>query len=430
MNVLVVSEPGVDGVFRYVDSLCHFLVSENIGVHFAYSDRRGGDQLKTLVSFVERNGGETLNLSISNRPAWADLRAASSLRKLAHRLKPDVIHSHSPKAGALARALSLAGIGCVQVYQPHAYVGMQPKAGRFDSIFNSLEGFLGRMTYTITCSMGERRFALEKLKIPETRLFGVRHGVDTEQFRPAGALEKLQLRARLGLPEKAKVLGFIGRSSAQNDPRTLYRAFAKAAAFDPDIALFHVGQGELDEPLRALVKTLGIQRRVFRQGNMGMTANFYQAIDGFILTSQDEGFSLTALEALAANLPLILSDTPGNQDMLAQSLSHSWKAQPGNALGFARGISSWSAALDKKAPVNHRETAMAQYQTPKQMAAILGLYRRLVGSRTYEAAAALGGQRLTRETATRPALNRESEVPHRANRRGQTSSMAESGAGG
>ena len=45
MKVLIVSEPGVDGVFRYVEALCHFLVGEGVEVHLAYSDRRGSDRL-------------------------------------------------------------------------------------------------------------------------------------------------------------------------------------------------------------------------------------------------------------------------------------------------------------------------------------------------------------------------------------------------
>src|SRR3954471_18936880 len=116
MNVLVVSEPGIDGVFRYVEGLCHYLDAQGIGVHLAYSDRRGSERLHELVAWVEARGGRTVNLRTSNRPALSDLRAFTVLLRLAWAVKPDVIHSHSSKAGFLARALALLGVPAVQCY--------------------------------------------------------------------------------------------------------------------------------------------------------------------------------------------------------------------------------------------------------------------------------------------------------------------------
>src|SRR5687768_928233 len=56
MNVLLVTEPGVDGVFRYVDTLCRYLWEQRVGVHLAYSDRRGSDRLFNLVAEVSERG--------------------------------------------------------------------------------------------------------------------------------------------------------------------------------------------------------------------------------------------------------------------------------------------------------------------------------------------------------------------------------------
>ncbi len=55
---------------------------------------------------------------------------------------------------------------------------------------------------------------------------------------------------------------------------------------------------------------------------MSAPLDFYRAVDGFILTSRYEGFSLAVLEAVSANLPMILSEAPGNIDLLSQPLSH------------------------------------------------------------------------------------------------------------
>ncbi|HVU23475.1 MAG TPA: glycosyltransferase family 4 protein [Opitutus sp.] len=375
MKALLVTEPGVDGVFRYVETLCHFLDSQGVNVNLAYSDRRGSDRLPKLVEWVEERGGKTVNLRTANRPAPSDLRAFRGLLRLVRAVRPDVIHSHSSKAGFLARLLPFCGVRAAQFYHPHAYVGMRPRPGRIDPLYNFIEGVLGRVSCTIAVSSDERNFACQRLRIPPHRVHLLHNGVDTEVFAPVSLEKKRQLRAELGLPPDRPVLGFIGRASEQKDPRTLYRAFARAAAERPDIVLFHVGAGELAGELERLTAELGIRDRVLRRSYMATPAIFYRVVDGFILTSRYEGFSLAALEALAADLPMILSEAPGTTDLLARSLSHAWKAAPGDVDGFARGIVAWHDRLGDGSLPNHRVIAETQFDIVEKNAAVLELYR-------------------------------------------------------
>lgn len=378
MKVLVVSEPGVDGVFRHVESLCHFLIERGVQVHLAYSDCRGSDRLPILVRWIEEHGGETVNLHVSNRPSARDLSALLSLARLVRRIKPHVIHSHSSKAGALARSLRFLGIKTPQLYSPHAYIGMRPNPGRLDWFYNKIEGWLGRTASTIVTSTTERKFAQQKLGISPERVFYVPNGSDMDKFSPVSAEAKTQLRETLGLPIGRPILGFIGRSSAQKDPLTLYRAFIQAARDHP-IVLFHVGRGELDPELNQLVENSGLNARIFRTPYMATPADFYRVVDGFILTSRYEGFSIAALEALAADLPLIMSQAPGNTDLLTRPLSHAWSAPVGDADGFAIAIKEWYDRLLHPTPCNHREIACKYYSLQDKLLKILSLYSELTG---------------------------------------------------
>jgi glycosyltransferase involved in cell wall biosynthesis len=373
MKVLVVTEPGVDGVFRFVELLCHYLIERGVSVHLAYSDRRGSDRLPKLVDWVEEHGGQTVNLRTANRPAPSDWGAFRSLLKLARTVRPDVIHSHSSKAGFLARMLPLCGIRAVQFYHPHAYVGMRPVPGRIDFVYNGIEAVLGRTAYTIASSRAEQTFACERLKIPARRVRFCHNGVDTTLFAPASIEEKWSLRETLGLPLDRPILGFLGRSSPQKDPLTLYRAFA-AAADEKPIALFHLGKGELDPELNRLVDQFNLGHSVFRCAYMSKPVDFYRAVDGFILTSHYEGFSLALLEALSANLPMILSEAPGNFDLLALPLSHLWKAKPGDVDGFARCIRGWHDSLRSPVAINHRQIALSRFKVSDRLGAVLKLY--------------------------------------------------------
>ncbi|HKB91207.1 MAG TPA: glycosyltransferase family 4 protein [Opitutaceae bacterium] len=375
MKVLIVSEPGVDGVFRYVESICHYLIGEGVSVHFAYSDKRSSDRLYKLIAFVRDNGGMTINMRTANQPAFSDIGAFAALLKIVRITKPDVIHSHSSKAGALARVLPFIGVSAVQLYHPHAYIGMRPKKGRLDFLYNYIESFLGRRAHTIVCSSGEKAFALENLKLPKERVHWIRHGVDNGLFSPISITEKKALRESLGLPVDIPLLGFLGRSSAQKDPVTLYTAFAQLAKERKNVALFHVGKGELDPELERVVAATGIGHMVFRRPYMTTPVHFYRSVDGFILTSKYEGFSLAALEALSCNLPMILSDAAGNADLLSQPLSHAWKAAPGDVDGFARCMKEWHTSALNQSPINHRDIALSYYGNEEQLQAILRLFR-------------------------------------------------------
>jgi glycosyltransferase involved in cell wall biosynthesis len=380
MNILLVSEPGVDGVFRYVENLVQHLLARGLRVHLAYSDRRGGEALQHLVALVEREGGRTLNLRVDQHPGPADFAALLSLRSLVRELRPDLIHAHSAKAGALVRLLPFVGAGGMPlVYQPHAYIGMRPRRGRADRLYDGIERLLGRWSTTIACSYDEQAHALRHLRLPPFRVLAVPNGVDTTRFVPASPRRRRELRAAFGLPLASPILGAMSRCSAQKDPLALYRGFSTASARRPDLVLFHVGQGDLDPELRSFIAAHRLAHRVIRRPYLSSPAEFYQVVDGFALTSRYEGLSLSLLEALSADLPLIVTDAPGNGDLLHRPLSHLWRVPVGDHAAIADAILDWVHGLsDPQSPrSNHRDVARACYDQARALERVLALYRRL-----------------------------------------------------
>ncbi len=378
MKILLASEPGVDGVFRFVESLAHFLIEQDVQVHFAYSDRRGSDRLQQLVEFVRARGGTTLNLATGNLPALSDVRALDRLRKLVRTVRPDIIHSHSSKAGVLARALKVVGVATPQIYQPHAYSGMRPQSGVSRLFYDGVERVLGHWSTTVNISSDEFAYALGTLHLPVGRVVWVTNGIDTGHFHPVSPGEKAALRRKLGLPANARVLGTLGRAAPQKDPLTTYRAFAAALLTEPNLVLFHVGRGELDPELDRFIAEHHLQKCVIRLPYLSTPVDFYRAIDGFILTSLYEGMSLAALEAMACDLPLIVSDAPGNGELNKLPLSHLWIAPIGDVTAFSKAILEWSAGRD--IPCTHRTCAKWHFDSQQTYRNILALYHRLLQS--------------------------------------------------
>jgi len=376
MKILVITEPGVDGAFRHVEDLIDHLLSENHTVHFAYSDVRGSDRLVGLIARVQAAGGETLNLRVDNHPQLADLRALYALLRFYKKLRPDIIHAHSAKAGALARLLAWLGIRAPVFYSPHAYYGMGRRSRGSAAFFNLLERIFSRRSITINCSGDEAEFATKVLHIPESRRCVVLNGVSTDHFAPVDLEKKKALREALGIPPDALVLGTLGRFSFQKDPFTLHRAFLACSERIPSLHLVHVGRGDLRDDVFRFAHESGYADRVTWIDYLRDPVNFYQAADGFILSSRYEGLSLAVLEALSADLPLILSDAPGNRDFAALGLSHFWSARPESPEAFSSAIMAWSAERRRPRPSNHRPIALTSFSSRAQFSAIETAYRR------------------------------------------------------
>lgn len=374
-RVLLVVEPGVDGVFRHVEALSHFLLAKGFAVDLAYSDVRKSDRLMMLVEHIRAKGGSTLNLRVGNAPCFGDLRAFFGLLRFVRERKPDVIHAHSSKAGGLARGLAVLGVPGLFLYTPHAYYGMAGNRGLKAWFFNRVERWLGKIGTTINLSDGEVEFGRTVLGIEAQRQKLIPNPVDTSVFRPVDAEAKARLKSGLGLPGDAIIIGAVGRLAFQKDPQTLYRAVAPMLKRDSRLHLYHLGKGELEAECRALASELGIAHRIIRKDYLSSPACFYQTIDAMILTSRYEGLSFAVLEALAADLPVILSDVPGNRDFLKLGLSHCWSGMMENAESFTRAIEAWLDDRRISRPSNHRLVAEERFSQAVCFGAIAAEYK-------------------------------------------------------
>lgn len=361
MTVLIVSQPGQDGVLRHVDLLCRSLIRRGVRLHLAYSDRQSCAQLVALVEHVRESGGRALNLRVGNAPEPADIGAIRSLLKLIREEKPDVIHGHSSKAGGLVRCLPLFGVKTPLFYTPNAYFRMHDARNWKARLFHFGERLLGKAGTSIVMGRFESEFARDVLKVPVTKQAVIPNGIDTGWFRPVWPERKRELREKFGVPADVPLLGTVGRFSRQKNPEILYRALAQVAERAPDLHFAHLGKGELEPPVDAFLAGKPFTSRLTRIPYLANSSEFYQMLDGFILTSLYEGLSYAALEAFACGLPAVLTDAPGNADLADCGFSHIWWIKPGDVESTARGIALWYDSLRGRGLTNHREVMEAHF---------------------------------------------------------------------
>lgn len=119
---------------------------------------------------------------------------------------------------------------------------------------------------------------------------------------------KQHLMAQLGIPEKAKLLLFVGRLHPQKDPILLIRSLATLK--DPNVFLVIAGTGEMKDIVCAEIEEHGLSKQVHLLGDVpqGEVANLYRACDLLVVTSAFEAGPLVILEALACGTPIVSTD--------------------------------------------------------------------------------------------------------------------------
>ena len=376
-RVMLVFEPGVDGVFRYVEGLARQLVEQpEVALQVAYSSLRGSAGLHETVAFLRARGVPTLDLRVNNMPAPGDLRAVAQLLRFVRAEKPDVIHGHSSKAGVLVRALALLGVKAKLLYTPHAYYQMYGRPSAKRRVFQGIERVFGRIGTTINVSFSEAEYARTALGLAAGRQIVLIGGVDCERFQPAADLAaKNTARASFGLPADVPLLGTVARYSEQKDPLTLYRALLGALAARPALHFAHLGRGELSPQVDALVAAApaGIRTRLHRREASDNPSEFYRALDAFVLPSRYEGFALATLEAVASGLPLILSDCPGNNDLKNYPFDDVSWVQPEDPAGLEAAVIRWADNSPTTAN-NHRQTALDFFDVHKACERLIAIY--------------------------------------------------------
>lgn len=133
-------------------------------------------------------------------------------------------------------------------------------------------------------------------------------------FAPLSPTTKAQIRAELGIPADAVVVGCIARLHPVKDHATLLRAVSQLCRTWPQVHLMLVGDGESRADLEGLATQLGIRERVHFTGFRPNEPNLHHVFDVSVLASLSEGFPNSLVEAMAAGRPVVATAVGGNVD--------------------------------------------------------------------------------------------------------------------
>ncbi len=244
---------------------------------------------------------------------WKSPRAWWRLAAHLRRERPDVVHSHMFRQNAPATiAARLAGVR--KVYAQVHLVNTYKNRGwvRTDRVLSRLR------TAMLAVSEGVAKDIRDALHpFPPPRLRVLYNGVDLSPFAGLDRAKcRTDLRAGLRLPDDAFLVVNLARLHPEKNQGQLLDVFARVVADSPRAHLLLAGEGEARADLESHTRRLGISDNVVFAGQRGDVPALLAGCDAFVLPSIQEGFSNAILEAMAAGLPVIASDTGGAREVV------------------------------------------------------------------------------------------------------------------
>jgi glycosyltransferase involved in cell wall biosynthesis len=191
-------------------------------------------------------------------------------------------------------------------------IGISHGFGEYDKLWRRKRAkrLIDGAWHFVGVSPAVRQYLLEKdCGFTEQNTVVITNAIDVERAE-SEQYPREEARARLNLPQGARIIGAAGRLVRIKGHEYLIRAFAGLCEKHHDAHLCIIGDGREEKALRALVAHYGIQDKVHLPGFVAGAKRYVRAFDVWTLPSLSEGLSLALLEGMIGHLPIIASDIP------------------------------------------------------------------------------------------------------------------------
>jgi glycosyltransferase involved in cell wall biosynthesis len=249
-----------------------------------------------------------------------DLMATIKLARLIRKERPQILHTHTAKAGTVGRvAARLAGSRRppIVVHTFHGHV-LRGYFGPVRSLFfRLLERWLAAGTTALIAVSPQVRDDLVALGVaPRERFVVIRLGIELDERVAPEQNGRAESRRYLGIPGDRFAVGWIGRMTAVKRTDDVLVAFKRLRDSGVDAMLCMVGDGPERLQLEQRAHELGVARDTVFLGYQEDVAPFYAAFDALVLPSGNEGTPVTVIEALAAERPVVATRVGGVPDVV------------------------------------------------------------------------------------------------------------------
>ncbi len=235
-------------------------------------------------------------------------------------LRPDIVHTHSSKAGIVGRIAARLARVPVVVHTVHGFGFNDRQRPWVRRLFVTLERFTAQLSDRLIFVSESNRDEAQHLGIGDRdRSVLIRSGVPLQKIRmeAAGASREKTL-ADLEIPSGASVITTIGAFKPQKNLRDFFTIARSLTGLYPELYFLIIGDGDLRPVLEALRREWGLEKRLKMPGWRHDVPACLAATSVFVLTSLWEGLPRALVEALALGVPSVCYDADGVRDLLSK----------------------------------------------------------------------------------------------------------------
>ncbi|MDP3762810.1 MAG: glycosyltransferase, partial [bacterium] len=262
--------------------------------------------------------------------SFVNFKAAWDLRKIIKEERPDVLHLNSSKIMGLG-ALAALGLKIRVVSTIHGWPFLEPRFFPTKALIFILS-WLSALFQDKIILITKRDFNIAKKIIPSKKLNYIPNGIGPIDFLPSTEARAFFSKKtdREILPNET-VIGTIAELTKNKGLEYLVEA---AKCLIPNYKFLIIGEGREREKLESLITKYQLQNTVFLLGFIPEASRYLKGFDIFVLPSLKEGLPYTALEALAAGLPVVATEVGGLPD-IAETAKSCFLVPPGNPEALA-----------------------------------------------------------------------------------------------
>lgn len=299
-------------------SVRHLLLNQILALRDAGFDVTAISAPGPDLAAVQTAGVRHLPVSFTRRLSpLADLRAALQLWRIFRRERFAIVHTHQAKAALIGQVVARLSRVPIVVNTLHGFYFHEATPHWKRRLWVALERLQALFSERILSQNPEDiDTAIAELICSRDRIEWLGNGIDLTRFDPdaLGPDTRRDVRAELGMPEGAQVVGFVGRLVREKGILDLFQAFRSVLDRFPDARLLVVGPEDRiksDVVSVSSVGEYGIADRTHFVGYRSDTPRLYAAMDVCVLPSHREGFPRSPMEASAMGIPCVATAIRG-----------------------------------------------------------------------------------------------------------------------
>jgi glycosyltransferase involved in cell wall biosynthesis len=258
-----------------------------------------------------------------------DLKTIRLLRAFIKENHIDVVHSHGYKSNFYAFAAALF-TGVKKVSTVHNWIRTDAKLKVYEMIDKLLLRQFDKIAVVSEALVKELRAS----GIPDAGIKYIANGLAVEPVKEGG---REKSRKSLGIADKARVVGTVGRISKEKGQIFLVNAAPAILEDFPEAVFLIIGDGELKDECAGRARALGLEKNFIFTGIRNDIPVLLAGMDVFVLPSLDEGMPMAVLEAMAAGKPVVATGT-GSIPRIIDEGKNGLVVEPGNSAALSGAV--------------------------------------------------------------------------------------------